>query len=530
MTRKQCDVLVVGAGPVGLTAGLLFQRLGINALLVDRRSTMNRHPKARNLNVRSAEIFRALGLGDQIREWDFPIEARRVMWLESFCGEKLAEISLDNALARRYSPCEPAMLSQARLEELLRNSIKEDDVSIQYGTELIDFTQEKDHVLATLQRQTGETFQVQAKYLLAADGARSPVRKRLEIPVVGRTDLGQYVSIYFKANPYPIAPYRPSAVYFMLGEAVLGRFIQSVNCKDEWLIGIKLSPEMEKDPSDFHQEYCLQFIRETFEIPDLKIEILNIEYWHMIVQIAENFRKDRVFLAGDAAHLLSPAGGFGLQTGIQDVHNLCWKLAFVIQGKMPEEILDTYHEERFPTVQSNIEWSRGNTQGYTAIIAAGRSGDRKKLQDVVASQWPILNSIGQDIGFSYQSRLVIPDGTKSPEITATQYLPNARPGSRAPHIWLQGPDPQGSWSDKVISTIDLFLDAFVLLTDSDGTFWSQELLKMYPALSFRCVSIGESGDYKDINQDFHELYGIERGGAVLVRPDGHVYWRSGGFS
>lgn len=514
-----CDVLVVGAGPVGLTAGLLFQRMGINAILVDKRSTMNRHPKARSLNVRSVEIFRTLGIEAAIRKWDFPKEARRVMWLESFCGEELAKISLNNELATRYSPCEPAALSQARLEQLLRNSIKEDHVNIQYETEFIDFVEEKDSIVATLRKETGETFQVRSKYLLAADGARSTVRRLLEIPAIGKEDLGRYVSIYFKADPYPIAPYRPSVTYFMLGEASFGRFIQSVNCKDEWLMGIKLSPEMEKDDSDFHQEYCLQFIRETFEIPDLKIEIIDIEFWHMRVQIAKNFRKGHVFLAGDAAHLLSPAGGFGMQTGIQDVHNLCWKLASVIQGKMAEEILDSYHDERFPAVQSNIDWSRNNTKGYTAIMVAGKSRDRKKLQDVVASQWPILNSIGQDIGFSYQSSLVLPDGTKAFAITATQYFPNARPGSRAPHLWLQGPD-------KVISTIDLFVDSFTLLTDSDGESWSKALLSMNPALSFRCISIGENGDYIDINNDFHELYGIERGGAVLVRPDGHVYWRS----
>ncbi len=226
-----------------------------------------------------------------------------------------------------------------------------------------------------------------------------------------------------------------------------------------------------------------------------------------------------MFLAGDAAHLLTPAGGYGLQTGIEDVHNLCWKLAFVLRGKMPEEILDTYHEERFPTVQSNMDWSRNNQKGYSAIIGAGKSGDRKKLQELISSQWPVLNSIGQDIGFSYESDLVVPDGTEALAITATHYLPNARPGSRAPHLWLQGPE-------GVISTIDLFVDAFTLLTDGDGESWSKELLKMHPSLVFRCVSIGEKGDYRDINHDFHALYGIERGGAVLVRPDGHVYWRS----
>ncbi len=514
------DVLVVGAGPVGLTASVLFQKMGIKTMVVDKRSTMNTHPKARSLNVRSVEIFRVLGIEAAIREWDFPKEARRALWLDSFCGEELAQIVFDHDLAHRYSPCEPAALSQARLEDVLRNSLSKDQVCIQYGTELIDVIEEKDCVVATLRKETGEQFQVRAKYMVAADGAKSSIRKLLKIPVIGKDDLGKYVSIYFKVNPYPVAPYRPSAIYFMLGETSLGRYIQSVNCKDEWLMGIKLSPEMERDESDFHKDYCLKFIRETFEIPDLEIEILDIEFWHMRVQIAENFRKGRTFLAGDAAHLLSPAGGFGMQTGIQDVHNLCWKLAFVIKGQMFEDILDSYHQERFPTVQSNMEWSRNNQKGYTAILLAGKSGDRKELQKTIPLQWSILNSIGQDIGFSYQSSLVIPDGTDAVEITATEYLPNARPGSRAPHLWLQG-------AEGVISTIDLFVDSFVLLTDSDGKSWPKKLESLNPNLCFRTVSIGEEGDYKDIDHNFHELYGIERGGAVLVRPDGHVYWRSG---
>jgi len=512
------DVLIVGAGPVGLTAGLLFQRMGINAIVVDRRSTMNRHPKARNLKIRGVEIFRALGIEAEIRQEEFPKEARRIMWLESFCGDEIANISVDNEQAKRYSPCETAGLSQASLEGILRDSIKGDQVSIQYETEFIDFVEDNDSIVATLKRN-GETFQIRAKYLLAADGARSPTRKLLGIPVLGREEMGAFVSIYFKANPYPIAPYRPSAMYFMLGDAAFGRFVQSVNCKDKWLMGIKLIPEMERDPTDFHREYCLQFIRETFEIPDLNIEILDIEFWNMCVQIAQNFRKGRAFLAGDAAHLLTPAGGFGLQTGIEDVHNLCWKLASVIRGQLPEGILDTYHDERFPTVQSNIEWSRNNQKGYVAIVAAGRSGERKNLQELISAQSPVLNSIGQDIGFSYKSDLVISDGTKVVPNTSTEYTPNARPGSRAPHLWLQGPS-------GLISTLDLFIDSFVLLTGSEGKSWQKKLQSMHPSLSFRCVSIGEKGDYNDINNDFYELYGIERGGAVLVRPDGHVYWRS----
>ena len=519
MKEDTCDVLVVGAGPVGLTAGLLFQRLGVNALLVDRRSSINLHPKARNLKVRGAEIFRSLGIEKAIREEEFPKEARRVMWLSSFCGEKLAEISIDYALAKRFSPCEPVGLSQARLEEIIKNSIQENHVSVRYKTEFIEFVEEEKGILAQLQKESGETCQVRAKYLLAADGARSPVRKLLQIPALGSEDMGRFVSIYFRANPYPKAPYRPSAVYFMLGDASFGRFIQSVNCQDEWLMGIKLSPEQSQDNAPFDTDYCLRFIRETFEIPDLDIEILDIGYWNMRVQIAESFRKGRAFLAGDAAHLLTPAGGYGLQTGIEDVHNLCWKLAAVLRGEMPEETLDSYHEERFPTVQSNIDWSKNNQKGYTAIMVAGKLGDQNKLQDVVSEQWPILNSIGQDIGFSYASSLMVPDGTEALKTSSTQYLPSARPGCRAPHLWLQGPH-------GVISTIDLFVDSFILLTDSEGASWPEKIKSINPALSFRHLSIGEGGNYQDIHQDFHELYGIERGGAVLVRPDGHVYWRS----
>ena len=509
---KSCDVLVVGAGPVGLAAGLLFQRLGINALLIDRRETMNGHPKARNLKVRGLEIFRSLGLENAIRQGEFPRDARRVMWLKSFCGEEFARISIDNELTTRYSPCEPAGISQARLESLIRSSIN----NIQYETELVDFVEETDSILATIKTKTGETLQVRAKYMIGADGARSPTRNLLNIPLLKEEELGKFVSIYFKANPYPTAPYRPSAMYFMLGDATFGRYIQSVNCTDEWLMGIKLGPEMK----EFNRDYCLEFIRETFEMENLDIEILNIDIWHMRLHIAEQFRKGRVFLAGDAAHLLSPAGGYGLQTGIEDAHNLCWKLAAVIKGQMPEDILDSYHEERFPVVASNMEWSRNNQKGYTDIFIAAQSGSKNLLQETISAQWPILNSIGQDIGFAYKTGCFKPDGTTAPEITSIKYTPHATPGARAPHLWLQGPNGK-------ISTIDLFVDSFVLLTDSNENQWSEAIKNM--KIPFRSISISEKGEYKDINNDFHELYGIEKGGAVLVRPDGHVYWRSASF-
>ncbi len=502
---KKCDVLIVGAGPVGLTAGFLFQKMGIDALLIDRRDSMNSHPKARNLKIRGVEIFRSLGMEEAIRKEEFPREARRVMWLDSFCGEELAEISIDNELTRRYSPCEPVGISQAKLEMLLREQIK----NIQYETELIDFIEESDFIAATLRKKTGETFQVQAQYMIGADGARSPTRNLLKTPLLKEEELGKFVSIYFKANPYPKAPYRPSAMYFLLGDAVFGRFIQSVNCVDKWLMGIKID-----DSKEFNKDECLQFIRDTFEMPNLEIDVLNIDFWNMRLQVAEQFRKGRVFLAGDAAHLLSPAGGYGLQTGIEDAHNLCWKLAHVIKGQMPSDILDSYHEERYPTVISNMEWSRNNQMEYSSVFAAARSKDKKLLQDTISSKWPILNSIGQDIGFSYQTGCLIPDGTQAPLITSTHYVPNARPGSRAPHLWLQGPN-------GILSTIDLFMDSFILLTDSREASWD----KIVNGIPFRQISICEGGDYKDINNDFHTLFGIERGGAVLVRPDGHVYSR-----
>jgi hypothetical protein len=219
-----------------------------------------------------------------------------------------------------------------------------------------------------------------------------------------------------------------------------------------------------------------------------------------------------VFLAGDAAHEMPPTGGFGLNTGVQDVHNLTWKIAAVLRGNADDALLDSYHAERQPLAEIITQNSLANA------LSMGRTA----RQSGVLPRQQFLNEQGLIFGANYQSTAVLPDGTP-PVVVAdpvTDYAPSARPGSRAPHVWLRRGDAQ-------ISTIDLFGPRFVLLAGRDGGAWrraAQAMGSSWPPLIAHTV--GKDGDLGDPDGHWHDAYGVDGDGAVLVRPDGHVAWRS----
>jgi len=219
-----------------------------------------------------------------------------------------------------------------------------------------------------------------------------------------------------------------------------------------------------------------------------------------------------VFLAGDAAHEMPPTGGFGLNTGVQDVHNLTWKIAAVLRGKADPSLLDSYHAERQPLGQIITQNSLANA------LSMGRTA----RQSNVLPRREFLNEQGLIFGVCYQSTAVVADGTPAFAIAdpVTEYVPSARPGSRAPHVWLTRGDQQ-------ISTIDLFGPHFVLLAGTDGDAWrraAQAIGPSWPPLSV--FTVGKDGDLGDPDGAWHDAYGVDTDGAVLVRPDGHVAWRS----
>jgi hypothetical protein len=248
-------------------------------------------------------------------------------------------------------------------------------------------------------------------------------------------------------------------------------------------------------------------------VSDLEVKVLGISPWTASAYVAAEYRRGRTFLAGDAAHEMPPTGGFGLNTGVQDVHNLAWKLAAVLAGAASDHLLDTYHDERHPVGRLVTEQSLANT------LSMGRVGGR--APGPITARPEFLNEQGLIFGASYASRAVVPDGTQPLPIAnpVTQYVPSARPGGRAPHVWLER-------DGQRLSTIDL-PGGFVLMTGVGGQGWADaaRILASSINLSLKTYIIG--GAYTaDPPGRWKEAYGVDDGGAVLVRPDRYVGWRS----
>jgi hypothetical protein len=261
-------------------------------------------------------------------------------------------------------------------------------------------------------------------------------------------------------------------------------------------------------------------VRQAAGVPDLDVEILGAVPWVAAAQVAERYRDGRVFLAGDAAHHMPPTGGFGLNTGVQDVHNLTWKLAAVLRGWAGPGLLASYEDERLPYGRAITEQSLANARS----LGRGEATDAAPAAGTALARPEFLNELGMIFGASYESDCVIPDGTPPPPVAnpVTDYLPTGRPGARAPHAWIER-------SGERLSTLDLFGERFVLLAGPSGSAWRDAAATVAGAVGvpLTAFTVGADSELTDPTKEWATLYGIGPDGAVLVRPDGHVGWRSG---
>jgi len=359
-------------------------------------------------------------------------------------------------------------------------------------------------------RTTGAETPFTARYLIAAEGAQSRVRRALAVNMTGTEKVYDSVNILFHADLTQWVEHRPAALYFVELPDLRGTFL-TINGRDRWGFLIHSVKQYGWQPKDFTPEFCAELIRKAVGVSDLAVSVLGVSPWEASAIVADQYRVGDVFLAGDAAHEMPPTGGFGLNTGVQDVHNLAWKIAAVLRGKADDKLLDSYHAERQPLGRIITE----------NALANALSMGRHVRQSNVLPRREFLNEQGLIFGASYQSMAVVPDGTPPAAVDdpVTDYAPSARPGSRAPHVWLRRRNEQ-------ISTIDLFGPHFVLLAARDGDAWrraAQGIATTLPPLM--AFTIGKD-DLIDPDDNWHEVYGVDTDGAVLVRPDGHVAWRS----
>ncbi len=511
-------VLIVGGGPVGLSASLFLSRQGIRSLLVERHPGTSILPKARGINARTMEIYRQFGIEQAIRDAGLaPEHTGFIVWTESLAGRELERRvpGRMSAANRAATPVPNCLCAQDDLEPVLRRfAAAEPLAELRFNTELIEASQDADAVTAVLADRAGGTETlVRAGYLIAADGAQSKVRRKLGVRMIGHERVYDSVNILFNADLTPWTADRPAALYFVEQPDLRATFL-TINASDRWGFLIHSLKHYNYTPADFTPERCVALIRKAVGVDDLPVRVLGVSAWEASALVADRYRDARVFLAGDAAHEMPPTGGFGLNTGVQDVHNLAWKLAAVLHGQASARLLDSYHAERQPIGAAITQASLENS------LSMGRTA---RQDGAVLPRAAFLSEQGLIFGAAYESGAVIGDGSTAPAIDdpVTQYVPSARPGCRAPHVWLRQDGTQ-------VSTVELFGPRFVLLTGARGGAWIDAAAQLagatYPPLVAHMI--GGDGPLADDDGAWAAAYGLSDDGAVLVRPDGHVAWRT----
>lgn len=531
MIYKETPVLIVGGGIVGLSASLFLSHHGIPSLLVERHSGTSIHPRARGINGRTAEIYRELGMDEKIREVGAAL-APALGWLhgeslttvENWTIERWQQMSKNNFLVggagmQEISPTTGARCTQDLLEPLLLEAVRERGGDLRFYTELVSCEQDDTGVIALIRdRASGTEHTVHAQYMIAADGARASIREQLGITTSGQGSQGHLLNILFEADLSELVRGREFSACLIERPEMHGIII-SINNTDRWAFHVAYDPQKGEKPEDFPPERCIELIRMALGLPDITVRVLSILPWEVAVRVADTFQQGHIFLAGDAAHQMPPWGGMGANSGIADVHNLAWKLAAVLKNRSTPALLSTYTVERHPV-------------GYAAAVGAGSMSGKDGLPttemfvfqagkpDFAGDFMSILIKI-QGFGYHYASQAIITAGEPSSASTEDHMALDGRPGTRIPHAWI---DYQG----KRVSTLDLCGRDFVLLTGSEGQNWCEaaRAIAARSGLNLAVYRVGPDCELVDPESKWLAKANIQANGAVLVRPDGFVVWRS----
>jgi putative polyketide hydroxylase len=348
-------VLVVGGGPAGLTAAITLASHGIDFVLAERRPRPSSEPRANGISTWSMELFRSWGLEPQIRA--AAADANVLGWIcETLASEDgvLMPTGFPSfAQAAAISPSAPAVVGQDEVEPVLLRHLRSlGGGEVRFGTELTGFVPRPDGVRATLRdSESGDTWALDAAYMIGADGAYSSVRRELGLEMRGPGRVADGVSALFRAPLWELLDERRFAIYPITHPETGGAFV-TVSPRDRWVYGVTAAPD-ELDPDEFDESEMARRIRIASGVPGLEPRFERIASFSYVAEIAERFREGRVLLAGDAAHRVSPRGATGMNAAIRDGFDLGWKLAWVLKGSAGPELLDTYEAERRPVVEHN---------------------------------------------------------------------------------------------------------------------------------------------------------------------------------
>jgi 2-polyprenyl-6-methoxyphenol hydroxylase-like FAD-dependent oxidoreductase len=518
---QEVPVLIVGGSLVGLSTALMLGHHGIRSLVVEHHRGTAIHPRAAQVVQRTMEVFRIVGIEQVVRQRSDEqfVQDGAIMAVETLAGREIAYFIANlNEGVRDVSPTVRVFISQTMLEPLLKSRAEELGAELRFATEMTSFTQHADGVTATLTHRDsvasdgasdGAVETVRARYMVAADGARSRVRQALGIPMEGRGTFSKSATIYFRAEVEPLLRGRNLSVIYVNNSTQRG-FIRVEKPFDRGFLAITGLGDPANPITDvaasLDDARAIELVRNALGVEDLPVRIDDIMRWDAEADTAARFHHGRVFLAGDAAHVMPPHGGFGGNTGVQDAHNLAWKLAMALNGEAGQALLDSYDVERRPVGRMTAEqaYSRYVTRTAPYLAAKGMQ--------------PVAPDLDVELGYGYNSAVIIPDGAPAP-LHQSPRESHGMPGTRAPHAWVE-------LNGERLSTIDLFGRNFVLLVGTAGEAWHDAARAVSSSTRLHLDVERLGTRLLDTSGTVAEAFGITAEGASLIRPDGFVAWRS----
>lgn len=527
LQTSETDVLIVGGGPVGLALALDLRYRGVDFLLVEAGDGTVTHPRVGTVGPRSMELFRRWGVSERIRQVDWPDDhPLDVAWVTAVGGYELFRLRFGTKATLPPPPYTPEPEQICPQHWLIPLLIQELGVSaagpVRLRTRLDHVRQTDAAVEATVSDLSdGTTRTITSRYLVACDGAASPIRKACGIGAPTSHQTRVFRNILFRA-PGLRERLGPAAalVYFLTHPDGLRYPLRAMDGRDLYRLIVAVE-DPEAPPPD-----AMAWLKQVIAV-DVPLQLISDDRWYLAHRVADEYRHGRVFLAGDAAHVLSPSGGFGMNTGIGDAADLGWKLAAELAGWAGPQLLDSYDVERRAVAVRSLEEAYQNLQRTLRrplppeIIDDGAVGDRARAEFAARMERSDVarefDAPGIHFGYRYTSPIIIPDppsdaGPSAEPSDATAVPDDAAPGTRAPHVWL-GP----GWS-----TLDLFGPGFTLICqepEADPPTDPDRLRAWTAAAASRRVPLRvERLTDAAVASSYPRRF-------VLVRPDGHVAWR-----
>lgn len=520
MNCKKTSILIVGAGPVGLSLAIDLGWRGIDCMLIEQGDGTVEHPRTGLIAVRTMEFFRRWGIVDRVRDCGFPGDYDLSI---EFCTNMSGYVldrddypSMNDMPTPEWTPEKKQRCPQQWLDPILKNAINDfSSVDMRFNMRLNSFTDYGSHVEANVSDLKNNTdFLIHADYIVGCDGANSVVREHLHIGMVGNHKLNYSMGILFYCpDLLRHCGKAPAERYLFIGPEGTWGNLTVVDGKDVWRLTVYGS-EDKFDLATFDPQV---WIKRALGRDDISFSVLSALPWRRTELVAESYGRGRALLCGDAIHTMSPTGGMGMNTGVADAVDLGWKLAANVQGWAGSELLSTYQHERKPVAIRNASYSTHNFKTWTSPAAcefildntveaeAARRATGKRIKEATRAEW---QSWGLQVGYRYEhSPICVDDGTPPTPDDYAVYVPTARPGSRAPHIWLE----PGK------SIFDLFGPDFTLLVFSDANAGQVDSLRLAAIAQRLPLTIAPVQ-----SPDAARLYAAP---LVLVRPDGHVAWR-----